>query len=59
MDGSIIYLNANPAMDDVLAKIEPEGGQILMGKTLITEDIGYMAFFKDTEGNRVALHSQH
>ena len=59
MDGVIVYLNANPAMDDVVARIEPEGGQVLMAKTLITDEIGYMAFFKDTEGNRVAIHSQH
>lgn len=59
MDGVIVYLNANPAMDDVVSRIEPEGGQVLMGKTLITDEIGYMAFFRDTEGNRVAIHSQH
>lgn len=59
MDGSLIYLNANPDMNDVISKIEQEGGQILMPKTHITDEIGYMAFFKDTEGNRVALHSQH
>jgi predicted enzyme related to lactoylglutathione lyase len=59
MEGTVVYLNANPAMDDVLSKIETEGGQILMGKTKISDDIGYMAFFRDTEGNRVALHSQH
>ena len=28
MEGSIIYLNANPNMDDVLAKVEGAGGQI-------------------------------
>ncbi len=59
MDGAIIYLNANPAMDDILSRIEPSGGQILMGKTQISPEIGYMAFFRDTEGNRLALHSQH
>ena len=59
MEGSLIYLNANPDMNDVISKIEQEGGQILMPKTHITDEIGYMAFFKDTEGNRVALHSQH
>jgi predicted enzyme related to lactoylglutathione lyase len=56
--GTTVYLNANPAMDSVLEKIEPMGGKILMPKTLIAEDIGYMAFFTDTEGNKVALHSQ-
>ena len=59
MDGSVIYLNANPEMTENLKRIEQEGGDILMPKTHISDDIGYMAFFKDTEGNRVALHSQH
>jgi predicted enzyme related to lactoylglutathione lyase len=59
MDGAIIYLNANPDLTEVINKIETEGGQILMPKTHISDEVGYMAFFKDTEGNRVALHSQH
>lgn len=58
-EGVVIYLNANPAMDTVLEKIESEGGKILMPKTAITPEIGYMAFFTDTEGNRIGLHSQH
>jgi len=58
-DGAIVYLNANPNMDSVLEKIEPMGGQILMPKTQISPEIGFMAFFTDTEGNRVALHSQN
>lgn len=57
-EGTIVYLNANPSMDPVLEKIEAEGGKIIMGKTMITPQIGYMAFFADTEGNTVALHSQ-
>ena len=51
-------LNANPAMDAVMEKIESMGGEILMEKTQISPEIGYMAFFIDTEGNKVALHSQ-
>ena len=58
MDGVTIYLNANPDMTDVLQRIEGEGGQIVMPKTQITPEIGYMAFFIDSEGNRIALHSQ-
>ena len=57
-EGSIIYLNANPALDNVLARIESAGGEVVVPKTQITEEIGYMAFFIDTEGNKVALHSQ-
>ena len=58
-DGITIYLNANPDMTDVLNRIESEGGQIVMGKTLISPEIGYMAFFIDSEGNRIGLHSQN
>lgn len=59
MDGSVIYLNANPDMQAVIDKIEPAGGKVLMPKIHISEDIGYMAFFADSEGNKVALHSQN
>ena len=58
-EGITIYLNANPDMSDVLERIAGEGGQIIMGKTQITPEIGYMAFFIDSEGNRIGLHSQN
>jgi predicted enzyme related to lactoylglutathione lyase len=56
-DGAKIYFNASDGMEAILAKIEPAGGKVTMPKTLITDDIGYMAFFIDSEGNGVALHS--
>ncbi|MDB5109433.1 MAG: hypothetical protein JWR67_547 [Mucilaginibacter sp.] len=56
-DGVKIYLNANPDMDPILEKIEGAGGVISIPKGLISEEIGYMAFFVDTEGNSMALHS--
>ena len=56
-EGVTIYLNANPDMTPVLERIEAEGCQILMPKTAIAPEIGYMAFFIDTEGNKMALHS--
>jgi uncharacterized protein len=55
--GVIIYLNANPDLQIVVDKIEKAGGEIVMPKTLISEQIGFMAFFTDTEGNTIALHS--
>ena len=58
-DGVIIYLNANPDLKEVLDRIESEHGEVVMPKTQISPEIGYMAFFIDSEGNRVALHSQH
>jgi len=56
-EGSIIYLNANPDLQLVLDRIEAEGGQITLPKTNIGDENGYMAFFIDTEGNLVGLHS--
>ncbi len=55
--GPLIYLNANPDVQIVLDRIEGAGGRILVPKTQISPDYGYMAVFIDTEGNRVALHS--
>ena len=58
-DGAKIYLNGNPDLANALSRIEGAGGKILMPKTKISDDIGYMAFFSDTEGNVVALHSNN
>ncbi len=58
-DGVKLYLNANPDMKNTLAKVEAAGGKVVMPKTKITDDIGYMAFIIDTEGNNIGLHSQN
>ena len=58
-DGCVIYLNANPDLQKVLDKVEQSGGQIVMPKTKISNEIGYMAFIIDTEGNKIGIHSQH
>ena len=54
--GSLIYLNANPNLQNVLDRIEKAGGKITMPKTSIGPN-GFMAFFIDSEGNIMALHS--
>ena len=56
-DGPLVYLNANPDVQNVLDKIEAAGGKIVVPKTQISAEFGHMAVFVDTEGNRVALHS--
>ncbi len=57
-DGVLVYLNADPDLAVVLGRIERSGGEVLVGKTQISPEYGYMAVFVDTEGNRVALHSR-
>jgi len=56
-DGALIYLNANPDVQIVLDKVEKAGGKIIVPKTQISPEYGYMGVFIDTEGNRIALHS--
>ena len=56
-DGPLIYLNANPDVQVILDKIQAAGGKIIVPKTQISPEYGYMAVFIDSEGNRIALHS--
>lgn len=56
-DGVKIYLNGDPDLADALSRVEAAGGNIIMPKTLIDEQTGYMAFFTDSEGNVIGLHS--
>jgi predicted enzyme related to lactoylglutathione lyase len=56
-DGPLVYLNANPDVQTVLSKVENAGGKVLVPKTQISPEYGYMAMFLDTEGNRIALHA--
>lgn len=55
--GSVIYLNANPDLQVVLQRMEKIGTNIILGKTQISPETGFMAFFEDSEGNLVGLHS--
>ena len=57
-DGVVVYLNAQPKIQDVIDRIEPAGGKVVMPRTQISPEIGVMAFFIDTEGNRIGLHAQ-
>lgn len=56
LEGSVVYLNGGDDLDDVLGRVEGAGGSVIMPKTSIGEN-GFMAYFKDSEGNRVGLHS--
>lgn len=55
-DGVKIYLNGNPDLKKALSKVEKAGGKITMPKTSLGPN-GFMAFFTDTEGNSIGLHS--
>ena len=56
-EGPLIYLNGNPDVQHVLDKVQGAGGSILLPKTEISPEYGFMAVIMDTEGNRIGLHS--
>lgn len=56
-EGALIYLNANPDIQVILDRVESAGGKILVPKTQISPEFGFMAIIIDSEGNRVGLHS--
>jgi predicted enzyme related to lactoylglutathione lyase len=58
-DGAVVYLNANPSIQMVIDRIEKAGGKVVMPKTQISPEIGFMSFFIDSEGNKVGLHGQN
>lgn len=57
--GAVIYLDATPGFDAVLDRVKQAGGRIVMDKMELPRELGYIAHFIDTEGNRVALHAEH
>lgn len=55
--GTMVYINGNPDLSAILDRVEGAGGTVVMPKTEIDAQIGFMAVFIDTEGNRIGLHS--
>ena len=54
--GPLLYLNANGRLDQAIAAVEANGGKVLVPKHAIGP-YGHRAIVLDSEGNRVALHS--
>ncbi len=54
--GTVVYFRCDD-LENELGRIEANGGKTLVPKTSIGEH-GFIAHFSDTEGNRVALHSE-
>ena len=56
-DGSLVFLNAGPSLDAVLARVEAAGGRITTPKVTLPGDMGMFAHITDSEGNRIGLHA--
>jgi predicted enzyme related to lactoylglutathione lyase len=54
--GSKVYLNAGHNMAELLLRIEPAGGKLVVDRMSIG-DMGFVAIMEDSEGNQVSLHA--
>ena len=55
-EGTLVYFVCDDVANEI-GRVEAAGGKVYQPKTQISPEYGYMAVFIDTEGNRVALHS--
>ena len=59
-NGALIYFaSQTDDVSDELSRVESAGGKVIIEKRIITEEIGYMGAFIDSEGNRIAVHSHN
>mgnify|MGYP003118350734 FL=1 len=55
--GVTIYLNGGDDLQVILDKVEKNGGEIIVPKSLHADESGFFAIFLDSEGNKMGLHS--
>lgn len=56
-NGVTIYLNGGDNLQPILDKVEKNGGKIIIPKTPHADESGFFAIFRDSEGNKIGLHS--
>jgi predicted enzyme related to lactoylglutathione lyase len=57
--GLTVYLDGGNDLNELLSKAESLGAKVTMPKTEIGPEMGFYAFFLDTEGNRIGVMSQN
>lgn len=56
-DGPIVYLNAGPSLDAVLARLAQAGGKLALPPVTLPDGIGRFAHITDPDGQRIGLHA--
>jgi predicted enzyme related to lactoylglutathione lyase len=56
-NGPLVYLSVNGRLDEAIGAASENGGEVLRPKHAIGP-YGFRAIIVDTEGNRIALHSE-
>ena len=57
IDGVLVYLNAGPSLDAVLARLEAAGGKLLLPPVTLPDGMGRFAHIADPDGQRIGLHA--
>jgi predicted enzyme related to lactoylglutathione lyase len=57
MEGVVVYLNGGNDLSTVSARVAKAGGRVLLEKMFLSKEAGHIAYFADTEGNKIGLHS--
>lgn len=55
--GTLVYLDASPALDTALARVVAAGGQVVLPRQALPPGMGFFAHITDLDGNRVGLHA--
>ncbi len=55
--GTVTYLAAEPGIDAALERAWSAGAKVLMPKTALPGNQGFIAHVSDSEGNRIGLHA--
>jgi predicted enzyme related to lactoylglutathione lyase len=56
-DGTVVYLNCDGQMDAVLKRAQAAGAKVLEEVAQLPGGMGWIAQFRDLDGNRVGLHA--
>jgi len=57
LQGTLVYLDAEPSLDAAVARVAAAGGQLLLPRVELPDGMGAFVHIQDTEGNRVGLHA--
>ena len=57
-DGTLVYLNVDGKLDQVLERAQQSGSTLVVPRTAIDGGFGFYAVITDSEGNHVGLHSR-
>lgn len=56
-DSTVVYLNCDGKLDEVMSRAVSAGGDIAEPKIQLPGNLGWTAMIRDLDGNRIGLHA--